>query len=190
MKLEYDFSFPKLLAALLYMSRVPDFDKFRAVKMLYYADKYHLIRYARPIVGDIYCRAPYGPTPSSTLNFINSRPDARFSDEEVDQLVEAFELKGKSSPRLVPRVEPNLDVLSESDIEALDFAIKEYGYMPKDLLFKMAHDERSWKEAKGHWIEYELFFDPDDEGQTLVLEYAREIQEHQEMFSRLSDNAV
>ena len=46
-------------------------DKLKLVKLLYFADKYHLLKYGRQISGDSYFALPYGPIPSGALDILN-----------------------------------------------------------------------------------------------------------------------
>jgi len=71
--LSFEFRFDKFVAALTYLaSKVRrDFSKLRASKLLYFADRYHLINYGRPIIGDQYAKLPYGPVPSQALSLMN-----------------------------------------------------------------------------------------------------------------------
>ena len=43
-------------------------NKMKAIKLIYLADRYHLRKYGRPVVGDDYWAMKYGPVASSTLN--------------------------------------------------------------------------------------------------------------------------
>ena len=40
--------------------------KLKALKLVYFADRYHLRRYGRPVIGDEYLAMQYGPVPSNT----------------------------------------------------------------------------------------------------------------------------
>src|SRR4030042_4954455 len=46
-------------------------DKLKLVKLLFFADKYHLLKYARQISGDNYHALPAGPIPSGALDILN-----------------------------------------------------------------------------------------------------------------------
>ena len=77
------FKVDKLIAclAILAKHRVSKLDKLKAVKLLYLADKYHLLKYGRPIINDTYVHLDNGPVPSKALDIINdvaeNRPDKR-----------------------------------------------------------------------------------------------------------------
>jgi len=187
--LQFAFNLDKCVAALSYLSNVPDFTKFRAAKLLFFADKYHLTKYGRPIIGDRYAQLDHGPVPSLTLDLINELITplelSGIGQAEVARLEQYLEVDfGDFYPTIRARRDPDLSVLSESDIEALDFTIKNYGNKSVTGLRKASHRERAWKEAVGHWMDYRMFFDPKDSSQTELLEY---IEEQQELESALCD---
>ena len=43
--------------------RFDDVDRLKAVKLLYYIDKYSLLNTGRPILGDLYIKMNRGPVP-------------------------------------------------------------------------------------------------------------------------------
>lgn len=45
-------------------------------------------------------------------------------------------------------IKPNKEQLSESDIEALDEGIKEYGYLTFNEVLKKNHNEKCWQETE------------------------------------------
>src|SRR5437899_12988053 len=73
MAVAFTFDVEKASAALLYLASrdLPAFDKGKACKLLFLADKLHLVRYGRPITGDHYWALEHGPVPSTVLNLIN-----------------------------------------------------------------------------------------------------------------------
>ena len=56
MAVQFKLDWEKSLAALVYLAskELPEFDKYKACKLIFLADKYHLVQYARPITGDFY----------------------------------------------------------------------------------------------------------------------------------------
>lgn len=55
----------KSLQAVLYVvNRLKRRDFHKIFKVLYFADRTHLIKYGRPITGDTYIAMEYGPVPS------------------------------------------------------------------------------------------------------------------------------
>src|SRR5208337_1007198 len=68
--LTFDFNIEKLVHALAYFSTsgIRDLTKLKAAKLLYFADKEHLLEHGTPILGDVYFCMDFGPVPSMSLN--------------------------------------------------------------------------------------------------------------------------
>src|SRR5205823_2113196 len=71
--IRFRFAPEKLVQALAFFAErgVRDLDKMKAAKLLFHADKYHLLKYGRPVIGDQYACMEYGPVPSASLNVMN-----------------------------------------------------------------------------------------------------------------------
>jgi uncharacterized phage-associated protein len=134
----------KGIEAILYVaSRVQDPTFHRVSKILYFADKYHLAHYGAFICGDDYVAMKHGPVPSGIYDILKAvRGDGDFGmGEEAGR---AFAVE--DGMRVRPRRDPNLDELSESDREALDSAVAEYGGLSFKELTDRSHD-RAWDAA-------------------------------------------
>lgn len=188
-QIQFRFAADKLVQALAYFAQrgVRDLDKMKAAKLLFHADKYHLLRYGRPVLGDMYACMEYGPVPSASLNVMNDLiaqdpaypPVAKaLFDEYVT--VERFLRK---HPVFRARKEPDLDVFSDSDIEALDYAVSTFGGKTAGQLSQESHDEPSWKIANecrpagsSVIMDYRLFF----EGHPEAADMLRFVEAQQE----------
>jgi uncharacterized phage-associated protein len=146
----------KALEVVIYVSTKTD-NLFNIVKTIYYADKYHLARYGRLITGDNYIAMGEGPVPSGTYDLIKLVRGDSFSYEskivnahpEDALTVKVVKEEGKSPKTLVyPRRVPNLDLLSESDRECLDLSIGKYGNMHTTKLWRLVHQEKSYKKTQ------------------------------------------
>ena len=138
-KKRFIFDFNKAKEVLLYITKqVPDL--YKALKILYFADKMHLSRYGRFINGDKYIAMRNGPVPSESYDIIKvARGDSvnRF-DYDVKSL---FKLNGN---HVKPQREANLEYLSKTEIECLDASIKEN----KGLSFEEVHKKSQDKAYK------------------------------------------
>ncbi len=104
-------------------------DTHKTYKILYFADQKHLLRYGRPIFGDTYVKMKYGPVPSFVKNVV---------DENIEGLEEVV---AKYNGYFVKSlVEPNLDFLSESDLECLNESLEENKYLEFPDLTDKSHD--------------------------------------------------
>lgn len=96
-------------------------DMHKLCKILYFADQQHISRYGRSITGDTYIAMRFGPVPSCVDDILKAlRGDSFFSNCVTDLNDKiAFEnryiVKGLA--------DPDMDELSESDVECLDYAI-------------------------------------------------------------------
>lgn len=93
-------------------------------KILYFADQRHLSTYGRSITGDQYIAMQYGPVPSCVDDILKAvRGDSFFSaNEQIKTLKKSLSFENRYV--IVGTSTPDMDVLSESDVECLDFAIE------------------------------------------------------------------
>jgi uncharacterized phage-associated protein len=135
------------LASVLYIaSRLDRADFHRVFKLLYFADKYHLENYGRLIASDRYIAMKEGPVPSATYDIFKA---LRYNSSTLDaKLVRRFSesLEVYDHFLIRPCAAPDLDDLSDSDIEALNFSISTYGNKTRDELIVLSHDE-AWEAA-------------------------------------------
>src|SRR4051794_6581696 len=117
--LRFQFDEKKGVEALTYIaSKWPRITAFFAAKVLFFAEKYHLNRYARPIVADTFIAMPNGPVPSTIYDFIKGQL-GQAGDPVAIQAALRFE-NGISVTALRAA---DVSVLSPSDLECLDEAI-------------------------------------------------------------------
>ena len=81
--LSFDFDAEKFVHTACYLvARCPDVTKMKLFKLLYFADKRHLLTCGRPIIGDRYLKMDYGPVPSRAYNLIKHDDLAKPEDDE------------------------------------------------------------------------------------------------------------
>lgn len=138
------FNVEKAIEVLLYVSqRVQDL--YVALKVVYFADREHLSRYGRLICGDSYVAMQYGPVPSGLYDLVKSVRGDGYCPIDLP-LSDAFAVENRS---IRPKRAPNLDLLSESDIECLDEAIAKYGGLSFNQLKRLTHRDRAFRAADG-----------------------------------------
>jgi len=127
----------KAVNALLYVSNVlgDEADFHKTFKIIYFADQNHLIEYGRPIVGDTYMKMEWGPVPTFMRDLTKGN---------IPEYKGKFAVESKMIIR--PLSEPELDYLSETDIECLDKSIRENRNLSFDDLVKKSHDF-AWENA-------------------------------------------
>lgn len=137
----------KALEVIVYISHYTD-NLFNIVKTLYFADKCHLENYGRLISGETYIAMEDGPVPSGAYDLVKvARGDERGYDKEIvnAQPAQAIKVKKiKNKTYIYPLRSANLDLLSESDVECLDWAIKQYAKMDTNKLWKIVHREMAY----------------------------------------------
>lgn len=189
MRLRYNFDVEKLVQAIAYLSArgVTGLDKLKILKLLFLADKRHLLEIGRPILGDVYSCMNWGPVPSKSYNIIRNVIDADPRKRAAEnRFAEYFTIeRDREHPVLVARKPPDLDVFSESEIAALDEVIAKYGHLSGADLIKVTHDDPIWRvpdekriAGSSVAIPFELFFEVNDAGE--MLEFARCQQENRD----------
>ena len=193
--IRFKFDVEKLVASLYFFaSKTKGIDKLKAAKLLYYADKYHLTRYGRPILGDVYFRLDYGPVPSLSLDIINeaiSPYKLTIPQENLELLKTYLKIeKDKPHPTFEVKKHHDLDVLSESEVEALEETLKHYGRYTGPELIRLTHREPAWKKTeKNREIDYRLFFEGDKNASPAALEYLESLREDMDLIFSLSSHA-
>lgn len=188
MRLRYNFDVEKLVQAIAYLSSrgVRDLDKLKILKLLFLADKRHLLEIGRPILGDRYSCMDWGPVASQSYNILRNVIDADPRKRAAENLfAEYFTIeRSRDYPALVAKKSPELDVFSDSEIAALDEVIAKYGHLSGTDLIKLTHDDPIWripdktqrKPGSSVEIPFELFFEVNKAED--MLEFARGQQEN------------
>lgn len=159
MKTLLEFDYKKATQAINYFAKKEggQIDKLKLIKLMYFADRYHLRKYGRPISNDAYFAMPYGPVGSSVKDI------AEFSiflaDEEVGYAGK-FISRGPRENTVVSTAEVDMDVFSKSDVEALDFAYNEFGGQTPFSLVNTTHRYPEWKKFESALVSKETTREP------------------------------
>jgi hypothetical protein len=158
----------KIVEALTWLaSRWPGITIFYACKILFLADREHLRRYGRPILGDRYIAMEDGPVPS-LVYYVAQHDGFHLGPETLERADHAFTYeKTGRNPQLFPKRDPNVSMFSRTDLACLTDAMERYGAMDFEDLWNLVHDDRAYKAA---WngigpnadMNYELLLDPKD----------------------------
>ncbi len=192
--IRFRFDSEKFVACLVFFaSKAKAVDKLKAAKLLYYVDKYHLVRYGRPILGDVYYRLDYGPVPSMALDIMNEAINPyllrKIPQTNLELLMKYLKVdkKEKKNPTFELKAQPDMEVLSESEKEALEETVKEYGRYSGPQLIDLTHRDATWKKTKQNGvIDYRLFFEGARDASPEALEYLESLQENLELVFSLS----
>jgi uncharacterized phage-associated protein len=148
---------PKAVEAILWLvAERPGIDVYHVVKCTYYADKYHLNHYGRPVIGDVYHAAAYGPLGQCVYGLLTRQPLELIALQSNGHLPLAV----LDDQVVTAERGPNLRRLSSSDVEALSWALSTYGDVPFDDLVEESHAEEAYRKADGGVMRYEDMLDP------------------------------
>jgi len=140
-----EFDVNKAIAAIAFLVRETGATMYSVMKMLYLADKAHLEQYGRFITGDHYVAMEQGPVPSCTYNMVKHvrGEDCRRPGDEV---AKKFLSCDTESHKITIRQMPDMDELSQSDIECLAEIAGIYRRVGHWAVRDMAHDG-AWKKT-------------------------------------------
>lgn len=193
-KLQFRFSLPKFVQALVFLSKngVSDLTKLKAAKLFYFADKEHLLKYGRPIIGDSYFALNLGPVPSQADDFFDealAAHQAGPSTPEQEEFLQYLDVVADYWPRYVANGSENFRVFSKSDLEVLGDVAKKYGKLHWKRLVELSHEETAYRLAdKGRApngrapMPYETFFEGAD---SEMLRLAEVEQEHRDLVAAI-----
>jgi uncharacterized phage-associated protein len=173
--IQFEFNLDKLIHTIAYFchQNVDGLTKLKVAKMLYFADKKHLLEFGAPIIGDVYFCMEFGPVPSFALNEMNEAINrsevvcSGCSDYSKMSLV----LRVKRSlfskyPHFEAKQDFDASVFAQSEIDVLRYVAQEYGRRSAKQLVDLTHNEPTWRianELRGPNsrtpIPYELFFE-------------------------------
>jgi uncharacterized phage-associated protein len=184
--LMFDFNAEKLVRSIAFFSKqgVPDLTKLKIVKLLYFADKHHLLSHGQPIIGDAYFCMDWGPVPSYSLNELNaalSKPEVPLlADSDVNLFTQLLNIKKhfyQNHARFEAKPEAySTDVFSPSELDSLRHTALVYGHKTAKQLVDLTHQEPTWtipnqrrKQGSSSPITYDLFFEGAPEESRRIL---------------------
>ncbi len=140
--MSFQFSHRKATQTLNFLARQAGgtIHKLKALKLVYFADRYHLRRFGRPVIGDEYLAMQYGPVPSNTKDI--AEMSGFLGAEESQYAKEFIRPISNYSYRSVAAVEEA--VFSQSDREAMTWAWARFGRFGRFELAELTHRYREW----------------------------------------------
>jgi uncharacterized phage-associated protein len=146
-RLLFETSHEKTTQALNYLAVKSDgaIDRMKALKLIFFADRYHLRKYGRPVTGDTYWAMKRGPVASLAANLAAyDTCSSEFLEDAERDYAATFLTPGPEF--LVASKQPvDRDVFSATDLEALDFAWAEFGKLPSWQLYRVTHAYPEWR---------------------------------------------
>lgn len=167
--IRFRFSASKARAAILWMVTArPSVDLHTLLKACYFADKRHLNEYGRPIFGATYRAMKFGPVPLEIYEM--AKGDAIWLAElGADRF--PWNLRGYRL-ELSANEDPDMSVLSESDIDALRWGFERSCEMTFDERTAATHGA-DWQAARLGLMRYEDMID-ESPGKADLVAYLRE----------------
>lgn len=139
------FDEPSAIQALSYLASHANgrkITKLVALKLIYLADRYHLRKYGRTILGDEYRAMKYGPVAMNTKKLIERMEQTK---DSAGGYLSVERMPGKRLA-IRPLVSTDTSQLSETDLEALDCAIQQL-FLHADIV-DFTHQFPEWKKHK------------------------------------------
>lgn len=130
--------------------------------MLFFAEKWHLNEYGRPILGDTYDALPHGPV-ARTVYGLLKQDDALIAQFLAERcgLDEGLPFSVYNRYWVKASRPARLAAFSESEIDALQWSYDKYSSMSFRQLHELTHAEPAWRNARerGGIMRYEDMLD-------------------------------
>lgn len=183
----------RVKGSILYLlsNKVPNLTQLKLGRLLFLADKHHLVQYGLPITGDEYHAIESGPIPFNITIMLNQVESSIKSP--LDGL---FDLdRSFLYPRYVIKPSINFkipDALSQFDVKTLDLIIWEYKYCSyaeiNNVTRSMPAYTKAWKRANDRCqsvrMNFEDFFEGDDDALKGIFELVVETGRQQKFLER------
>lgn len=175
MTIKFPYNEEKALAALSFVaSQNPGMTPPYIAKVFYFAEKEHLNRYGRPIIGDSYRAMFRGPVPSAVKNYVDENWEWIGKPANYDRYIQIKTRRGLR--RVHPgRDGPRLEFLSETDRECLAAAVEFCRDKSADELSQITHLDKAWfKKPENAFMDYEDFVDDDNPHRGEIVQSMKE----------------
>jgi uncharacterized phage-associated protein len=139
------FAYRKATQALNFFARKSSgrINKLKALKLVFFADRYHLRKYGRAITNDRYLAMNYGPVPSGTKDLAEQ---SEFLGELEKQYSGRFIRPSREDVHALESIdEVETSVFSQSDLEALEYAWQKFGAADGFRLAELTHEYPEWR---------------------------------------------
>lgn len=133
-------------------------------KLLYFIDFDYYEKFEEQLIGAIYIKNTYGPTPISFAKIVR---DMQRDRKIVEVKSEHF---GYDQTKYIPAVEADVSILSGRELKHIDDEIQRLAHMSAKELSELSHIDTPWKVAgEKEILDYEhVFYRPEE---TSVREY-------------------
>lgn len=117
-------------------------DKFKLLKLLFFAERYHLRAYGRLIFFAPYWTMPLGPVCSPIKDIVEFSDS--FSEKERTYAQQFLSPGDTSSHAVASTAAVDEDEFSDTDLTALEWAYEHFGHLSTDDLVERIHRYPEW----------------------------------------------
>ena len=116
----------KMRAVVLYVLQTfqEGVDYIKLFKILYFAQKEHLVKYGRGVIDDTFHALQYGPVPSFIYKSFQMLEGRLEMEPDFEEFCKGIRVADKS--KVISTENSDLDELSISDVKCLDKSIRKY----------------------------------------------------------------
>jgi hypothetical protein len=167
--IRFKFAPAKALAAIHWMVREhPNLDLHTLLKACYFADKRHLNQHRRPVFGATYKAMRFGPVPIEIYEMAKGENYwlAELGIDGYPWRLDGFRLRG------IANEAPDLNVLSESDLDAIELGLSKSSQMTINERTADIHGP-DWQAADLDLMRYEDMIEDSPDKEHIVA-YLRE----------------
>ncbi len=147
MRFLLDFDYKKATQAINYLAvkEGGKINKMKAIKLIYFAERYHLRQYGRLITNDRYVAMKLGPVGSTIRDIIDSSVILDEQDKDYSKMY----ISQTENPYVIKSIN-NVDkeLFSETDIEALEFSYSNFSEYKVFDLAELTHSYPEWSKFK------------------------------------------
>lgn len=182
--------YKKSTQALNLLARKKDgkINKMKAIKLIFLADRLHLRKYGRPIIGDMYWAMKLGPVGSLTKNVAEL---SSISEEALAYVKKYIKPIDEKKQILASLKQEDLSVFSKTDIECIESVYNKFSDKDQFELADITHEFPEWikhkKELDGGKkrvrMDYDDFFVDTPKGDDLFYQDKLDLEMAKESFS-------
>lgn len=128
------------------LNRTQGIDIYHVLKIIYFANQKHLVKWGAPLINDSFRAYEYGAVADQLYKAMH---DNDKYGAELPKLFRGIAHYAGDDARsiILPARPANMDYLSEAAVEALDQSIAENAGLTFSQLLVKSHDDPAWKEA-------------------------------------------
>lgn len=187
-------SYKKATQALNFFASKKDgkINKMKAIKLIYLADRLHLRKYGRPIVGDTYFAMKLGPVGSRAKRVaeLDTMPEEAFA--YAKKYIKPADEKKQSLVSVKP---VDTDLFSQTDLECLETVYEAFSDKDQFELAELSHQYPEWAKhgralkggKKRVLMDYEDFFSDTERNDPLFAQNKTDLNLAKESFDELEE---